>query len=256
LSIKVKTTGIVLSINSKKGQRLGFHERYFVCGKERVGYQDVDGVSIHLERMTRYATIVPLGSTADYYAAIQAKGKTYEVDADALSFLAGKGKSEQRLDDWFTKFYALMETKTKPSVITNLLLKLAAGEKYRLDDSVTITLEGLYRNRTPRKPEFLPWGQYYNSEIKEGKLYIWAKGPDSFNKFVGINVEPYRQYFSCSLVAMNAVVVPDLLKYLVRRKGVIDEKTRAELMEKKNEAAREMKLQSGSSRRTTSPQAP
>lgn len=213
---------LLISINVSKNQTLLFYEDHLVYKGEVIKYADIEGISYLMTRTTTTVYFVPAGSTSNYNIKIKAKGKIHKIEFSAGTFFAGKGKTEKEKEELFAKFYIVIENVIKPYVVINLLLKFIDEKELNID-ALKITEQGLYKKRTWRDPELLQWNQYYNAILEQGAVYIYKCDVK----------KKYKEFFTCSMDVMNAVVLPDLLNFLFQLEGKIDEKTKQELISRK-----------------------
>jgi hypothetical protein len=89
-----------------------------------------------------------------------------------------------------------------------------------------INSQGIMKRKLFGRMDTLAWSDLYNSECKAGRLCIYQRQN---------NKNTYKVFFSCSMSEMNAVMLPNLLKFLFDVNGVVDTATMNDLIKKRDE---------------------
>ena len=177
--------------------------------------------------------VIPAGSSSKYSIKIKTAEKSYNINFSSAFLDIGFGKSDEEKEEIFSKLVYVLDNLIKPFIIINLLVTYSEVNELKIGDSLTINPKGFYKNRFWGGSEFLPWDQYYNSILQSGLFYIYRE--DEKKK--------YKEYFTCSMDTMNAVVMPDLLKFLFQKDGTVDKKTKEELLKRKEEFSKAIETQ-------------
>lgn len=216
----------LITINVSKSQTLVFYEHLLIYNGVKINYKDIQGIAYSLTRTKHSVYFIPTHTSSSCLIKIKACGKIYQIVSSASSSYFSKGKSLKEKEEIFAKLVYVLDNLIKPFVMINLLFEYAKDNLLKLD-SLAIAPEGLYKKRFWRKPELLPWDQYYNSILSQGSFTIYKKD----------EIRKYKFYYSCPMYVMNAVVSPDLLNFLFQKNGVLDKVTIKELEMRKNELA-------------------
>jgi hypothetical protein len=222
----------LMILNISKSEALFLYKSYLVYRGQRINYSDIEGISYLCTKTTHSVYFIPIEKSSRYSIQLQVAGKIHKIEFTSESFPFGKSKSEIEKDELFGRFCLIIEKLIKPFVLIGLLLRFAEEKQFKMP-SLTINQNGLYRKGFWGKEEFLPWDQYYNAILKEGLLHIYKVD----------NKKKYREYFTCPMNIINSVVLPDFLNFLFQKKGVLDEKTKLELIRLKDELITKSKKQ-------------
>lgn len=214
----------IIAINVSKKQTLVFYERHFIYRGEHINYTEVDGMAYLLTRTRNSINFIPTHATSSFEIKLEAKGQVHKIDASASSFMWFKGEGEKEKQELFAKLIYVLDVLIKPFVLINLLLKFSREKELKID-TLSISSVGFSQKRLWRSPTVVPWSDFYNAVLEAGALRLYKN--DQKKK--------YREFFACSLSAMNAPVIPDFCSFLFPINGHLDEKTVNELIAKKHQ---------------------
>jgi len=214
----------LLTVNLAKNRPVDFFQNHILYKDNKIYYKDIDGVCYLHTITTHRVYFVPVSKTNRYSVSVRAKGVSYDFQF-ATGFLDGSSKSNE---ENFAILVNVIDKLIKPFVIINLLLEFSETFKIQLKN-LTVTPEGIHIIKIgffKNTPMFMLWEQYYTAQLQKGYLCVYQK----FNNKAG-----NKLFFSCSMYAYNAVVMPDLLNFLAQKGGKLDASTRNELLKRKRE---------------------
>jgi len=203
----------LLKLELSKNSEIEFFPGHLVHNGEKVLYSDVDGVAYQYTTTQHRVNFVPVGKSHKFYVSIKALGKKHTIT------FSGSHNTEV-----YGKLANAVDVLIKPFVSVTLLLEFAKENKLEIAE-LTITPAGIYKKRTWRGPELLPWNQYYNSLIHKGHVQILKA--DEKKKYI-LFASPF-------MASTNAVVLPDVLNFLFSKQCILDEATRNQIIAKKME---------------------
>jgi hypothetical protein len=206
----------LLKLTISRKSEIEFYENFIIYKGEKILCSDIDAVSYLHTRTKHRVYYVPVGTSHAYIINIRARGIVHK-----FSF---SGENNQ---DIFSKFVNAIDIIVKPFIVVNLLLDYMKNNELTVGD-LTIKPEGLYKKRTWRSPELLSWDQYFNTIVSRGSTFVLKKDN---------NKNGYSAFYTLSMSALNAVILPDVVNYIFARKGILDEETRKQIIERKTELA-------------------
>ena len=223
--VESDTTQPLISINISKTQTLVFYDSFLIYRGARINYKDIDGMSYLLTRTKHSINFIPTHTSSTFKIKLEANGQKYEVDSSTTSFMYFQGKNQKEKEEIFSKLVYILDNLIKPFVLINQLIKYGKENKLKIGDSLTINSKGFFKKRFWRSPEFLPWGQYYNSVLHQGNFHIYKSDPS----------KKYKLFFTCSMSVMNTAVFPDFLNILLQSNGVVNQDEVKDLGKRKGE---------------------
>ncbi len=204
---------VLVKLNIPKNSEIEFYEHFLIYKKAKILYSDIDGIA-YLYTKTRYRiNFIPVGISHNYVILIRDRGIVHKITF--------RGQSNQEL---FSKLANAIEILIKPFVLVNLLIDYIKNNKLEIKN-LTISPDGLYRKRILRSPAFLPWDEYYNAGMHKGSVFIVRRN----------NKKIYKNYFNLSMASINAIVLPDLIKFLFSKNGKLDEVDRKNIINQKTQ---------------------
>jgi len=204
---------LLLKLPVSRNSEIEFFQNFLIYKGEKILCSDIDGISYLYTRTKHSIKFIPTGTSHTYVIFIRARGILHK-----FSF------SGQNNQETFSKFVNAIETIVKPFVVVNLLLDYTKSNSLEIGD-LTITPAGLYKKRTWwRNPELLSWNEYYNSNIDKGNVFV-LKRDDSKKE--------YSAFYTRTMSSLNAIVLPDVINFLFARKGVLDDVTKKQIIERK-----------------------
>jgi len=230
----MKNKKVLLQINISKNRSLDFFEDYLIYKDKKIFYRDIDGIAYLWEQTKHSLFFIPVSTSDRFRVSIRSKDEKYDIFFSSSMFPEETKKKREA----FNQVHYIFENFLKSCVLINLLTDYIQQDQLEICD-LQISMKGIQRKKFWNNYEILPWAEYYSSFLHEGYLYIFKKTD---------NKEGYGSFFSCPVSQINAVVLPDLLNFLFQTKGVIDEKTRKELINKsqalspKSDSAAEMNV--------------
>jgi hypothetical protein len=205
----------LLTVDISKKETLEFYEHYLIYKGDKFFYREFDGLSYIYTRTSTSIYFIPVGTSHSYNVSFRENGKEHKMIFS----------SEEKYDV-FVKICGAFESVIKKFILTNLLLEY--GEKGGLEIAgLKINSQGISKRKIFGRLDTLPWLDLYNSECKAGSLFIYQKYK-----------EKYKVFFSCQMFKMNAVILPDLLKFLFDVNGMVDKAMLNELLKKRDEWAK------------------
>jgi zinc-ribbon domain len=204
----------LLKLGLSGNSEIEFFQNFLIYKGERVLYSDVDGIAYLYTRTRRSINFIPVGTSHSYYVSIKARGVAHKITF-----------TSERNQDVFNKLANAVGVLIKPFVIVNLLLDYIKNNRLEIG-GLTITPEGISRKRTLRSPEVLPWNQFHNAVINQGKVSVFKKDSNGKYKLFGLPI---------TMSSTNAVILPDILGFLFAQNGVLDEATRKQVIERKTQ---------------------
>jgi hypothetical protein len=204
--------------NISRKESLKFYEHFLIYKENKIFYKDFDGISYLYKQTSRSINFIPIGTSHDYFIGFRASGIEHKINF-----------SSKDSYDVFVKICTAIDTVIKRFVLINLLVQY--GEKGGLNiASININSQGITKKKL-FGTETMPWSYFYNCIIDKGNVFLYKRLD---------NDKKCKVFSSHSMETMNAVMLPELFKFLFQSSGIIDNTAINELRKVKDELVTKM----------------
>jgi hypothetical protein len=194
----------LISINISHSETVVFYNRYLLYKGKRVNYKDIFGIAYLLTHTTSRLNFVPMYNYDISKITLFANGKTMDIKSFAISPMKFQINSQKEKQEVYSKLVSVLNELIRPCVLLNLLYEYSKG--YSIDiGSLSIDQEGLHvEGGFLKNPKSITWSEYPEARLRSGYLNVYKAG---------------HTFFDCSMLEINAVLVPTLLNNLRPYKG-------------------------------------
>jgi hypothetical protein len=196
----------LISIDISNSETVMFYNRYLLYKGNRVNYKDIYGIAYLLTHTTSRLNYAPIYNYASSKISLFANGKTIDIKSFSISPMKFQINSQKEKQEVYFKLVSVLNELIRPCVLLNLLYEYTKGHSIDIG-SLSISQDGLHvEGGFLKNPKLITWGENPEAKLAVGDLYLYKAGS-------------YKSFFNCSMLELNAVLVPFLLNNLLPCKG-------------------------------------
>lgn len=180
----------------------------FLEYKDKIwNYEDTYGISYSLSRTNWSVNFFRTNVSSKYKVKFRGIGKVFAITTSRHSLFHDEAPHKDIEED-FIRLIGAIERHVTKFILGNLLMRFNNEDQLKIG-LLVITPQGLFRKRLFRKDKYLPWQQYYGSNLSNGEVYLYEKN----------EVVMYKKFYKCPVGITNAVMLPDLLGLIMFQQG-------------------------------------